>query len=99
MHNYKRQIYPNIKPYFIEKELLEFGVEEAVIENVNVKIYSRDRFICDCLAYENKMDVELFNKAIQGYINDPKKDISKLMELAVIRNVTKKVYNKIGMWL
>jgi len=55
--------------------------------------------ICDCLTYENKMDVELFNKAIQGYINDPKKNISKLMEFAELRNVTKKVYDKIGMWL
>ncbi len=91
--------YPYIKPYFIEKELLELGVEEAVIENVKVKIYSRDRLICDCLAYENKMDVELFNKAMQGYINDPKKNISKLMAFAEVRNVTRKVYNKIGMWL
>ena len=91
--------YPYVKPYFIEKKLLEIGVEEAVIENMKVKIYSRDRLICDCLTYENKMDVELFNKAIQGYINDPKKNISKLMEFAELRNVTKKVYDKIGMWL
>ncbi len=91
--------YPYVKPYFIEKKLLEVGVEGAVIENVKVKIYSRDRLICDCLTYENKMDVELFNKAIQGYINDPKKNISKLMEFAELRNVTKKVYDKIGMWL
>jgi len=91
--------YPYVKPYFIEKKLIEIGVEEAVIENVKVKIYSRDRLICDCLTYENKMDVELFNKAIQGYINDPKKNISKLMEFAELRNVTKKVYDKIGMWL
>ena len=91
--------YPYIKPYFIEKELLELGVEEAVIENVKVKIYSRERLICDCLAYENKMDIELFNKAIQGYINDPQKNISKLMEFADVRNVTRKVYDKIGMWL
>ena len=91
--------YPYVKPYFIEKKLLEIGVEEVVIENVKVKVYNRDRLICDCLTYENKMDVELFNKAIQGYINDPKKNISKLMEFAELRNVTKKVYDKIGMWL
>jgi hypothetical protein len=54
------------------------------------KIYSRDRLICDCLTYENKIDVGLFNKAIQGYVNGPKKNISKLMEFAELRNVTKK---------
>lgn len=91
--------YPYIKPYYIERSILEMGVEEVVIEDVRVKIYNRDRLICDCLKYENKMDVELFNKAIKGYINDPKKNISKLMEFAKIRGITKKVYDKIGTWL
>jgi predicted transcriptional regulator of viral defense system len=91
--------YPYIKPYFIERKILNMGVEEVTIEDVRVKIYSRDRLICDCLKYENKMDVELFNKAIQAYINDPKKNISKLMEFAKARGVTKKVYDKIGTWL
>lgn len=91
--------YPYIKPYFIERNILKMGVEEVTIEDVRVKMYSRDRLICDCLKYENKMDVELFNKAIQAYINDPKKNISKLMEFAKARGITKKVYDKIGTWL
>lgn len=91
--------YPYIRPYFIERKILNMGVEEVTIEDVRVKMYSRDRLICDCLKYENKMDVELFNKAIQAYINDPKKNISKLMEFAKARGVTKKVYDKIGTWL
>ena len=91
--------YPYIKPYFIERNILKMGVEEITIEDVKVKIYSRDRLICDCLKYENKLDIELFNKAVQAYINDPKKNISKLMEFAKARGVTKKVYDKIGTWL
>jgi hypothetical protein len=45
------------------------------------------------------MDVEIFNKAIINYVADPKKNISKLMEIAKIRGVEKKVYDKIGTWL
>ncbi len=91
--------YPYIKAYFIEHELLELGVEYAVIEDVEIKIYSRDRLICDCLKYESKMDIEIFNKALMNYIKDPKKNVSKLMEYAAIRGVIKKVYDKIGTWL
>ncbi len=57
--------YPYIKPYFIEQKLLSVGVDEVVIDDVSVKMYNRDRLICDCLKYESKMDVEIFNKAIK----------------------------------
>jgi len=91
--------YPYIKPYFIEQSILEMGIDEVVIDEVKVKMYSRDRLICDCLKYETQMDVEIFNKAIRNYINDPKKNISKLMEFATVRGIKKKVYDKIGTWL
>lgn len=91
--------YPFVKAYFVEPFLLELGVEKTTIDDIEILIYSRDRLICDCLYYENKMEIELLNKAITNYIKDPKKNISKLMEYAKIRKVEKKVYDKIGIWL
>lgn len=91
--------YPFVKAYFVEPFLLELGVEKITIDDTEMLIYSRDRLICDCLYYENKMEIELLNKAITNYIKDPKKNISKLMEYAKIRKVEKKVYDKIGIWL
>jgi len=91
--------YPSVKPYYVEPYLLSLGVEKIKIDDTEVKIYTRDRLICDCLKYEKKMEIELFNKAITSYIKDPKKNISKLMEYAKIRRVEKKVYDKIGTWL
>ena len=46
-----------------------------------VRIYDRDRTICDVLKNMSKMDKEIFNKAIQGYVNDPKKNIPNLMTM------------------
>lgn len=91
--------YPFIKAYFVEHEIFEMGIEKIVIEDVEMKIYSRDKLLCDCLKYERKMDIEIFNKALLNYIKDPQKNISKLLEYAKIRGVTKKVYDKIGTWL
>lgn len=91
--------YPQIKPYYLEPYLLKLGVENGLFEKLHLKIFSRDRVICDCLFYEMKMDIEIFNKAILNYIKDPQKNISKLMEYAKVRKVEKKVYNKIGTWL
>ncbi len=91
--------YPFVKPYFVEPYLLSIGVERVKFGDVDVNIYSRDRLICDCLLYENRMEIEILNKAIINYINDPKKNISKLMEFARTRGIEKKIYNKIGIWL
>ncbi len=47
--------YPYIKAYYVEHNLIHLGVEDIIIEDIRMKIYSRDRLICDCLKYERKM--------------------------------------------
>ena len=91
--------YPFVKTYFFESSLLSLGVTEGEIDQNIVHIYDRDRTICDCLRYMGKMDKEIFNKAIQGYIKDPKKNIPNLMQYAKPLRVQKKVKDLIGVWL
>lgn len=71
--------YPFIKAYRIEPELVTLGETTGKIDFTKVRIYDRDRTICDVLKNMSKMDKEIFNKAIQGYVNDPKKNIPNLM--------------------
>jgi predicted transcriptional regulator of viral defense system len=97
---YKTKIdYPFIKTYFIESSLLNLGVTEGKIDEKNINIYDRDRTICDCIRYMGKMDKEIFNKAIQGYVTDLKKNIPNLMKYAKPLRVQKKVKDLIGVWL
>ena len=67
--------YPFIKAYRVESELVTLGETEGEIDFHKVRIYDRDRTICDVLRNMNKMDKEVFNKAVQGYVKDPKKNI------------------------
>lgn len=91
--------YPYVKPYYMEKIHLEYGITEAVFEDVTMKIFDRDRLLCECIKNENKMDKETYNKAIQAYINDSNKSISNLIKYAKQRNMLKKVSERIGVWL
>ena len=91
--------YPFVKPYFVAPELLELGLCEQNIDGSAVRIYDKERVICDCLRYRNKMDRELFNKAIQGYINDTSKDIPRLMEYAAPLRCVTLAKDLIGVWL
>lgn len=91
--------YPFVKPYYIEPAVLELGLTKGNMDGHEVRIYDKDRLICDCLRYRNKMDKEIFNKAIQNYIADPEKSIPKLMEYAGPLRVKRTAKDLIGVWL
>lgn len=91
--------YPFVKAYRVEPALVPLGETKGSINFVDVRIYDRDRTICDVLRNMNKMDKEIFNKAIQGYVKDPKKNIPNLMEYAKVLRMQKRVKDLIGVWL
>ncbi len=91
--------YPFVKAYRVESFLLSVGETKGEIDSAEVRIYDRDRTICDVLRNMNKMDKEIFNKAIQNYVKDPQKNIPRLMEYAKKLRVQKRVKDLIGVWL
>ena len=91
--------YPFVKPYYAEPSVLELGLTVGDMDGHQIRIYDKDRVICDCLRYRNKMDKEIFNKAIRAYIDDPGKNIPKLMDYAGPLRVKKAVKDLIGVWL
>lgn len=91
--------YPIVEPYYTEPEVLEIGVTEADFAGGKMKIYTKERLICDFLKYQEKVDREDFKKGVWAYIMDEEKDVAKLMEYAKERKVLKKVQSMIGVWL
>jgi predicted transcriptional regulator of viral defense system len=91
--------YPKVIPYYTEPESLLIGASHIEIAGYTFQIYDKERVICDCLKYENKMDRDTFKNAIQSYIRDTDKDISLLLEYAKERKVVKKVRSMMGVWL
>jgi predicted transcriptional regulator of viral defense system len=91
--------YPLIQPFYIEFKFLEVGLDVIQIDGVDVKIFDRDRTICDILRYENKIENEVFSEAIKRYSKDSRKNVRNLFEYAEIFNIKKKVQTYIGMWL
>jgi len=79
--------YPLIEVFYIEPKLLEIGLDVFKVEEVEVRIFNRDRTICDVLRYENKLEREVFTNAIKRYIRDPKKNVRNLFEYAKVFNI------------
>ncbi len=91
--------YPFIKAYRVETKIIPLGETSGKIDGESVRIYDRDRTICDVLRNMSKMDKEIFNKAIQNYIKDSKKNIPNLMQYAKELRIQKRVKDLIGVWL
>ncbi len=91
--------YPVIKPYYTEPDVLKSGVTEIPFEAGSMKIYTKERLLCDCLKYEEKLDRDVFKRALLAFIADSTKDISELLRIARERKVLQKVHNIIGVWL
>lgn len=79
------------KIYFVQDDKLEIGKTEGVFNGVELAVYDRERTICDCFKYKSKMDNEVFNKAINAYVADDKKNLRNLSKYAKEMKVYKKV--------
>jgi predicted transcriptional regulator of viral defense system len=91
--------YPAVKPHFIEPSRFIIGITHTLIEENDIKIYDRDRTICDCLLHRNKMDAEVFNSAVRSYLKDSRRNEGHLALYAKKLRVEKKVKEVLGIWL
>ena len=94
-----RREYPAVKAYFRAPGSLSVGAEKMEYAGCMISIYDRERTIIDCIAYRNRMDREVFVKAIQAYCVDPMRDVTRLMRYARELKMEKPVKELIGIWL
>ncbi|MEG0418646.1 hypothetical protein, partial [Gordonibacter sp.] len=62
-------------------------------------VIAYDRLICEVIRSERKIDAEIFRKAVQAYVNDERHSISRLIEYASKRGMSKRVEERVGIWL
>ena len=91
--------YPPVKPHFIREDRYSSGIEEAEIDGCIVKVYDKEKTICDLLLHKNKVDAEVFATAIQRYLRDPEKIPARLFKYAKLLRVERKVREILGPWL
>ena len=80
-----------LQPYYVKTELYELGKTIDDFEGVTLSVYDRERTICDCFKYRSRLDNEIFNKALNAYANDNKKNLKNLSIYAKKLRVYKKV--------
>ena len=79
-----------VKPHFISERKFSVGIVDVEIEGTKMWIYNREQTICECLTHRNKMNAEIFNSAIWGYLKDPQRNEARLGMYAATLKVQRK---------
>ena len=80
-----------LQTYYVQPEIYELGKIMDDFSGVMLSVYDRERTICDCFKYRSRLDNEIFNKALNAYANDAKKNLQNLSAYAKRLRVHKKV--------
>lgn len=78
--------------YFVKNSILNLGkIEITSPFGMKIKVYDKERTICDIVKNKNNIDMEIFSKAIKNYIKSSDKNLNKLMRYAKELKVEKKI--------
>ena len=79
-----------IIPHYINRERLEVGLELLEQRNGTIlRVYNLERTICDIIRDRKKIDSQIFNDAIKGYMKRKDKNLNQLYEYANIFGISK----------
>lgn len=82
-----------IKAYYIKKDFFHIGKSVEAFNGVDLPVYDRERTICDCFKYRTRLDNETFNKALNAYVADDRKNLANLSRYAKKMKLYAKVMN------
>lgn len=84
----------NVKLSYVKQELLDLGVIEIKSPmGQKIRVYDLERTICDIIKFKNKVEPEIFTKALKQYAKSKEKNLNNLVTYAKALNVEKEVRN------
>lgn len=82
----------NVNLHFVKYSVLNLGKIEIISPfGMKIKVYDKERTICDIVKNRNNMDMEIFSKALKNYVKSSNKNLRKLMKYAKELKIEKKM--------
>ncbi|MFW5695489.1 MAG: hypothetical protein ACOCYB_09980 [Alkalispirochaeta sp.] len=58
----------------------ELGVLAVEVEGRTIKIYDREKTICDCIRFRRTLGQDVVNEATRNYLQGPERNVDRVME-------------------
>ena len=79
--------YPPIDPHRFSSEAYSAGIEEYIIDEVSVKVYSPEKTLADCFKFRNRIGMDVVLEALRLYMTRRTLNTEKLIKYAGICRV------------
>jgi predicted transcriptional regulator of viral defense system len=88
-HSHKKKTinYPPTKIFYFRKRFYDPGIEVIKTKYGEIRIYNKEKTVCDMFRYRNKLGEELAMQALKNYLGQKKKSIATLIKYAEICQV------------
>ena len=81
----------NLRCHYVDKEIYEMGITETVSpQGATVKLYDKERCICDLIRNKDQVDIQLYSQAIKDYFKS-KPDNRKLLKYGKAFGIVDKI--------
>lgn len=82
---------PTIRCHYVQPEVYDVGITEILSpQGAIVRLYDKERCICDLIRDKDKVDIQIYTQAIKDYFNT-KADRRKLLKYSKVLGVEDKV--------
>ncbi len=79
--------YPPIRAFHFSEQSFAAGVQNHIIDGINVKIYGKEKTVADCFKFRKQIGVNIAVEALKDYMQQPGPDTRSLMQYARINRV------------
>lgn len=81
-----------VKYHYVPQDLYEIGITEIVSpQGAKIRVYDRERTICDLVKNRKNMDMQLYGNALNVYFKSREKDIRRLMKYGKVFHITEEL--------
>lgn len=85
---------------YIKKDIFDLGVcETPSISGNNVRLYNKERCICDLIKNRKKYEIQLFQTALKEYMSSKDRHLTNLIEIAQTLGIRDKVMKYVEVML
>jgi len=86
--------YPPVKIHYLGDKYFNIGIDHVSIRGENIKIYTKEKTLCDCIKYRNKVGTDQMVEAFKTYLRDKAhRDLPQLINIAEKCGVAETVRN------
>lgn len=89
----------NIVLCYWGQKYCSIGVEDAVSSNHKIKIFCREKSVCDAVKFRNKIGTDVAIEILKNYLKSKERNVARLMEFAKQMRILSVMYHYLEMGL